>query len=128
MTRWVESAYDHLVFLADPTGNGQVTETSAPPLQLRRQQAVTRHNQTFPSQTIAAANLGIAQSTISQAIHQGRMDNIKSGHWWEIAGMEFKTLTEASEYFQIPSKKLRIHAKKRYISAADNKNEGDEHG
>ena len=75
---------------------------------------VTIRDHWFPSYTAAAEAIGVTVSSVRLADLNGRLDSLQPRHWWEIEGLEFRTLPDASEFFGTPVKDLRPHAHKKY--------------
>ena len=122
MTRWVETNFDYLTGLADPTGNGLITSSffdsdpNPQPFFRRRNQHVTIRGVPFRSYKQAAAALNIDPSTVRKAALAGRADKLMPRHWWEVEGIEFRTIQEAADFFSMPTKVVRECAKKFYPS------------
>lgn len=107
---------EHLVALADPTGGGKVTSRFDKPLDgihlKRKSVPVIIKGKKYPSMSYAALALGVHLSTIINARNNRKLDEIQVPYHWEVEGVDFKTLREASEFFQENVSKIRKYANK----------------
>lgn len=115
MTRWVETDYDHLMQLVDPTGQGLITsfemESDQNPVPyMRKAQPVMIRGHRFASITQAAQRLGVGKDTIRRAIATDTLDDVRPKHMWKVDGLEFETLVDAAIYFDKSVKYIRARA------------------
>lgn len=111
--RWIETSFEHLVKLADPTGNGLITSSEMPsdtPPWMRPAQPITIRGKYFPSMTTAARALGVSTTRLRKAVKMGVADNLRPRGYWLVRDEEFATLIDAAVKFNTTTASIRKEA------------------